>query len=117
MSLNTKINRDNIFYYKTGVRLEYHTTTLNELDRDYDSGAEIRYVSANSLPTGVLGTYTPSTHVIRIANNLSGREHDFVRAHESQHAQGVVDETKTDILAANKVGFNLRPIGYRPLPR
>ena len=91
--------------------LDHYVNQEPTPDIDYDSGAEIRRVSSHELPSSVLGMYHPTSHTIHIRNDLSQYQETFVRAHESAHAQGLIDEHRTDLHAASKVGYNLREMG------
>ena len=91
----------------TNQKIEY--LPIINLDRDYDSDAEIIEVSPSQLPEGVLGLYHPTSHTIYIANNISEYEKQFVRRHESGHALGLINEQKTDAYALSKTGYNPFP--------
>ena len=114
-SINSK-NQAKIEIEKEKARLERllnpYELALRKPERDYDSKAEVRYASSNELPEGVLGDYNPSSHTTRIKPNMSGHDEAFVRAHESGHARGIIDESKTDDHAAGKTGFHLRRFRY-----
>jgi len=72
---------------------------------DYDSGAEILYVSSHELPPDeIWGSYNPITHTIKINRDLSEDKKRATLAHESGHALGINDEHQTDLYAAYKIG-------------
>ncbi len=83
-----------------------------DLDRDYETGAKILYVSPDELPqtfsSRVLGMYDSITHTIYIANNLPAKVENFVRWHEVGHAKGIRNEAIADAFAQSKTAYNLR---------
>jgi hypothetical protein len=112
------LKANNVIYYNALGNLFYKIkTSARNLDEDYQSGAKITYVSPSQLPDGVLGFYSPSTHTITMSNNLSSYEHQFVKAHESAHALGIINEDLADAYANSQVGYHLRAFGHKPLPR
>ena len=82
----------------------------NYAERDYQSGARIVRVSPHEFPNGVRGMYLPASHTILLPNDLVGKEFDFVKAHESGHAQGLHNEQATDNYAALQVGHSQRQL-------
>ncbi|MCH7567897.1 MAG: hypothetical protein IIA87_00585 [Nanoarchaeota archaeon] len=92
----------------------HNTETPSELERkleiDYNSGAKIIEVPSSQLPPGVLGMYDSITHTIYVASDISEHDRQFVYHHESGHAQGLIDECKTDAYASSRVGYNIRPL-------
>lgn len=88
---------------------KYFIRPYEDLNKDYDSGARVTEVPSSILPPNVLGMYHPVSHTIYIASNLPEYEKQWVRKHESGHAQGMVDEPKTDAYASSRVGYNPFP--------
>jgi hypothetical protein len=100
-----------ILYYSLIIASPYMPFSLGNLDKDYDTGAKIEHVSPSQLPGTAKGQYNPLTHTMKIANNISGHNEDYVLSHESAHARGIHDEYLADVVASNKSGRNPRELG------
>ncbi len=88
--------------------LEYLISESTDHHINPQSKANVFYVNPSALPENVLGMYTPSTHTIYIANNLSKDVERFVYYHEEYHSIYGSGEDQADAYAAARVGYNLR---------
>lgn len=100
---------------ETIISPTYERPILFDLNKDYNSGAEIKRVPLSKLPEGVLGFYNPSSHTITVASDQGNYVERFVTEHESGHARGLIDEQRTDNYASSITGYNLRQIASKPL--